>query len=140
LTNPFEHDYIAFDEFGLKEIRCMASGKVVASRIERESERFRGKTSFQLARYADYREVPYFLKDGSVCFLIFADEHKGTEIGEKEAALITEQIHRAKILELKNSGKTDDFIEKVLTNFDQKSVVRKLTDDEVKEKFASSLL
>lgn len=138
MTN-FEHDYILFDEFGLKEIRCMASGKVVANRVERESEKFQGKTSFQLSKHADYREIPYLLKDGSVCFLIFCDEHKGTEVGESEALLVTDQIRRAKIAELKNSGKTEDFIEKIMVGFERKSVVRKLTDDEIRDQFSNKL-
>lgn len=140
MTDNFKHDYIAYDEFGLKEIRCMATGKVIASRIERESKKFSGKTSFDIMRYADYREIPFLAKDGSISFLIFCDEHKDTVVGEAEAALITEQIRRAKVMELKNSGKTPEFIETVMQNFDRKSIVRKLTDEEVREKFSKSVL
>lgn len=138
--DKFQHDYISIDEFGLKEIRCMASGKTVAHRIERPSEKYPGRTSFQLMRHAEYREIPYLLKDGSISFLIFCDEEKDVVVGEEDAKLISDQIRRAKIMELKHSGKTDDFIEKVLANFGNKHVIRRLTDEEVREKFSKTAL
>lgn len=139
MTN-FDHDYLVMDEFGRKNLRCMACGKNVAARVEQLSEKFRGKTSFDFMKYADYREIPFWLKDGSVSFLIFCDECKNAEVGEEEMAKMTEQIRRAAIMVLKYSGKTDEFIESKMINFEQKSIARKMTGEEVREKFSDEFL
>lgn len=131
MTN-FDHDYLVMDEFGRKELLCMCCGKKVAGRVERESEKFRGKTSLDFMKFADYREVPFFLKDNSIAFLIFCDEHKNVE---PDADKLSQQIRRARIMDLKNSGKTQDFIDEVMANFERKSVIRKLTGEEIREKF-----
>ena len=117
----------------------MASGKTVAARVERESENFRGKTSFDFMKFADYREIPFFLKDGTVAFLIFSDEHKNAPIGEEEIEKLTQQLRRARIMELKDSGKTPEFIEQVMEKFENKAVVRKMTGEEIREKFGRDI-
>jgi hypothetical protein len=125
------------DEFGRKELLCMCCGKKIAGRVERESEKFRGKTSFDFMKFADYREIPFFLKDGSVAFLIFCDEHKNVE---PQTDKLTDQLFRARVMELSNSGKTQGFIDNVMVNFKNKAVVRRMTGEEAREKFSQELL
>lgn len=130
----FEHDYLVMDEFGRKELLCMYCGKKVAGRVERESEKFRGKTSFDFMKFSDYCEIPFFLKDNSIAFLIFCDEHKNND---PDTDKLSQQIRRAKIMEMRNSGKTQDFIDQVMVNFENKSVIRKLTGEEIRKLFSS---
>lgn len=139
-TDLFKHDYISIDEYGIKDIRCMASGNVVAHREEHQSEKYPGKTSFKLMRHSDYREIPHLLADNSISFLIFCDEYKGTDLTPEQLELVSDQIKRAKIMELKHSGKTDDFIEKVMANIERKKVIRRLTNEEVSERFSNTVL
>lgn len=137
MTN-FEHDYLVMDEFGRKELKCMASGKTVAARIERESEKFKGKTSFDFMKYADYREIPFWLNDNSIAFLIFCDEQKEVVVGEEEAKKLSDQLRRARRLELTYSGKTSDFIEMHMEKFEKKlPVLRKLTGEEIRQKLCN---
>jgi hypothetical protein len=136
MSERFKHDYVEFDEFGLKEIRCMASGKVIAKRDEKPSKRFPGRTSFQLQKYADYREVPYFMKDGSIAFLIFSDAEKDSVLDDAEIESVNDQIRRAKIIEMKSNGRTQEFIDAVMPNFENKHVVRRLSSDEITAKLS----
>lgn len=140
MTDQFKHDYVVYDDQGIAEIRCMASGKVVAGRVETPSEKYPGKTKVMFMRYADYREIPYLCEDGSITFLILCDEHKNVEVGKEEAKLINQQIFRAKKHEMEYGGKTNEFIEKVMQHFERKHIVRKLTDDEVAERFSNLVL
>jgi hypothetical protein len=137
MADRFKHDYVEFDEFGLKEIRCMASGKVIAKRDEKPSKRFPGRTSFKLMKYADYREIPYFMKDGSIAFLMFSDAEKDSVLDDVEIDLVNEQIRRAKIIEMKSNGRTQEFIDAVTTNFENKHIVRRLNSDEITAKLSN---
>lgn len=133
----FDHDYLVMDEFGKNELLCMNCGKKIAGRVERESEKFRGKTSFEFMKHSDYREIPFWLKDGTIAFLMFCDECKNVEAGEEEAGKLSEQLRRARIIDLKSSGKTDEFIDLAMSNFHLKQVIRKLTGDEIRDKFSN---
>lgn len=139
MTDFFKHDYIEYDECGLKEVRCMASGKVIGRRTERESKKFPGKTLMQFYRYADYREIPYILSDGSVSFLIFCDQYKDHELNDEEVALVNDQIRRARIMEMKYSGRSGEFIEKIISGIENKKIIRRMTESEVSDRFANTV-
>lgn len=140
MIDNFKHDYIVYDDCGLKEIRCMASGKVIGKRVERDSKKFPGKTLMQFQRYIDYREVPYILKDGSISFLIFCDQYKDHEMSDEEVERVNAQLYRAKVAELKYSGRTDEFINTFLANIENKHVVRRMTEEEISERFSKTVL
>lgn len=134
MTDKFKQDYLVMDEFGKKELRCMASGKIVGSRIERESKRFRGKTTMEFMRHSDYCEMPFLMKDGSIAFLIFCEDYKNADVGEEELKRINEQLRRAKRIELKSHGKTDDFIENIMQKFNEKEVISRMSIEEFRKR------
>lgn len=134
MTEFFNHDYLIMDEFGRKEIKCMACGKIIASRVEKPSEKFPKRTHSDFMKYPDYCESPYFLKDGSIAFLIFCDEHCDIETSEMETERMSDQLARAKRAELKYMGRRQSYIDLAMEGFKRKTVERKVSPEELNEK------
>src|SRR5258708_40157258 len=107
----FEHDYLVFDEFGLKEVRCMSCGNTVKARQEIKSTQFPGNIIREVSKYPEYKEIPILLSDGNLAFLMVCDNCKFIEINEDTAKKITEQIKRALSAELTWEGKAQDLID-----------------------------
>lgn len=126
----FEHDYLIFDEFGEKEILCMSCGKSIKSRSEIVSQVDPSRVIREMSKHADYREIPVYLSDGNIAFIMVCDECKFTEIDEQNARNITNQIQQALASQLRWQGKTDDIIEEILKQI-QRRVIRKADIHEV---------
>lgn len=127
MPNPFEFDYMIMDEFGEKEIICMACAKTIKSRSEIKTQNGLVR---ELAKHADYREVPVILSNGSIAFIMVCDDCKFVHIGEVEAALLTKQIFNARRIQLEHKGLTADVIQTILDQFDF-PVLRKAENSEV---------
>lgn len=124
MSNRFIRPYILYDEFGEKAILCMSCGKTIKSRTEVLSKMEPNRVIRELAKHADYREIPVLLSDKNILFLMVCDDCKFVDIGEKEAPLVTNQIKEAIRSQLTWSGKTEDVIEETLKRMDR-HVVRK---------------
>ena len=126
----FKHDYLEFDEFGLKNVRCMACAKPIKSKSEVESKLYPGKIIRDLMKHADYREIPVILDGGKLAFIMVCDECKFVKIGEDEAKNITDQLEKALKMQLEFEGKLPDLIEE-LTKVNKNIVLRKAEISEV---------
>lgn len=133
-TDWFDHDYLIMDEFGRKEIRCMACAKVIGTRHEKPSEKFSKRTFADFMKFPDYCEMPFLLKDNSIAFLMFCDEHCDIEISEENAAKMTGQLQRAKRAEVEFMGRRRKYADQILERFSQKIVVRRMTPEELSER------
>lgn len=120
----FSHEYLIFDEFGLKQVLCLACSKPIKTRSELKSDLYPKLVVRELARHADYREIPILLKNGRIAFIMVCDECKFVNIGEKEAEDISLQLNAGLKLQLEYEGKLPDLIEQILINRNLK-VLRK---------------
>lgn len=126
----FSHDYLIFDEFGLKQVLCLACAKPIKTRSELKSELYPKLVVRELAKHADYREIPVILEQGKFAFIMVCDECKFVNIGEKEAELISNQLQTALRMQLKQEGKLPDLIEQI-TKEKKFNVLRKAEMSEV---------
>lgn len=126
----FDKDYMVFDEFGLKEIRCMSCGNTIKSRQEIMSAQFPGKVIREISKHPEYKEIAVVLSDGNLAFIMVCDNCKFIEIGEEEAKKITQQISNALRSQLSWEGKTDDLIDEIIKN-QPRQVIRKADVGEV---------
>lgn len=130
MNEPFEHPYLIFDEFGLREVLCMCCSDTIKSRTEQRSKLDPSLVLRDMAKHADYREIPVKLSDGNIAFLMVCDACKFVEIGDHEADLVTKQINEAIRQQLEWEGKTTDVINEVLKTL-TKRIVRKAEAMEV---------
>jgi len=105
----FTHPYLMFDEFGLHTVRCMACAANIKTREEVTTKS--GKTIREIAKHADYKEIPVILEGGKMAFIMVCDNCKFVAIGDLEAKNITEQLGNALKMQLEYEGKLPDFIE-----------------------------
>jgi hypothetical protein len=136
MIDLFTCDYIEYDKYGLKEIRCMASGTPIKTRMEEVSKLDPSKIIYVMGQHPEFRSFPVLMKDDSVAFIMVSDKYENVEIGEKEAERISTQILRAKRIELESHGFTKDIIESELDNAkERKQVIRRLTLEEIRKRF-----
>lgn len=126
----FGGDYLVYDEFGLKEVRCMACGKPIKTRQEIPASSDPSKIIREVAKHADYKEIPVFLSDGNLAFLMVCDECRFIDIDEPKAARATEQLRRALRQQLSWEGKTEEVIEEILKK-STRAVIRRAEPAEV---------
>jgi len=126
----FEHDYLVFDEFGLKEVLCMSCSKTIKTRTEIKSNFIDERIIRELSKHSDYREIPIILESGKLAFIMVCDGCKFVSIGEDEAKNITNQLSQALKMQLEYEGKLPDLIEEVL-KVDKHIVLRKAEVAEV---------
>lgn len=134
----FDHDYLVFDEFGLKQVLCMNCSKPIKSRAEIKSNHFPNSIVREVAKHADYREIPVILEGGKLAFIMVCDDCKFFEIGEKEAKDLSLQMKNALKMLLGQEGKTPDMIEAVANNSNY-NVLRKAEVAEVTAAYRGSI-
>jgi len=110
----FTHDYLIFDEFGLERILCMQCAKPIKTRSEVVSKLNPKVVIRELAKHADYREIPVILDDEKIAFIMVCDECKFFSIDEEKAKNISDQIVNGLRLQLEFEGKLPDLIEGIL--------------------------
>lgn len=138
-TNYFTKDYLTYDNYGLAEIRCMACNIPIKTRMEEPSKINPSRFVYVLGKHANYREIPVLLSDNSISFVMVCSDMENLPITEKEAPLISHQICNAKRMELEYEGRPNDLIEVVLNNMiAKKRVLRRLTPQEIKERFGGN--
>jgi len=126
----FKHNYLVFDEFGLKQILCMGCEKAIKSRAEIKSSHYPNSIIRELSKHADYREIPVLLEDGKLAFIMVCDECKFSKIETEEAKDISNQLKEALKSQLLQEGKTEDLVEEVLKHKNY-NVLRKAEVSEV---------
>lgn len=132
----FTHDYLTYDKYGLAEMRCMASNVPIKSRMEEVSKKDPSRLVYVLGKHSNYCEIPVLMEDHSVAFLVLSKDYKDIPIETEEAKLISQQLLRAKRMELEDQKWPEDVIEAVLFNMEKKKkVLRRLTPQEIKQKF-----
>lgn len=128
--------YITFDKYGAVSVACMNCGSVVKSRMEEPSKIDPSKMVYVLGVHSDYREIAVLLSDNSLAHIVVCDRCVNIDITEKEAELITKQIALGKRAELEHAGREQRVIENsVLNTLNFKKVIRRFTDEELKEIF-----
>jgi len=105
----FMHDYLVFDEFGIEKVLCMSCAKPIKTRTEIKTKF--DKVVRDMAKHADYREIPVILHDGKLAFIMVCDECKFVPI---DAELISGQLQRALKMQLEFEGKLPDLINEIL--------------------------
>jgi NAD-dependent SIR2 family protein deacetylase len=110
----FDKDYLIYDEFGLKEVHCLCCDEVIKSRVELQSEKHPGSFIREMAKHAQYREMPVVLSDGNISFLMVCEGCKFHQITDVEAERITNQIKDAARTQMLWEGKLPDLIDKIL--------------------------
>lgn len=128
--HKFKHNYLIFDEFGLKQLLCMGCSKVIKSRSEIKSNHYPNSIIRELGKHADYREVPVMLENGRLAFIMVCDDCKFAKIGEEEAKDISNQFKEALKAQLIHEGKTNDLIDEVVKH-SKYNVLRKAEVSEV---------
>ena len=126
----FTHDYLIFDDFGIREVLCMACTKPIKTRAEIRSNTDTKIIIRELSKHADYREIPVIIGVGKIAFIMVCDECKFVNIGEQEAKDISDQIRNGLRLQLKYEGKLQDLIEEIV-NTKNYNVLRKAEVAEV---------
>lgn len=129
-TVKFTHNYLVYDEFGLKNVLCMACAKQIKTRAEIRSEIDRNAIIRELSKHADYREIPVILDDKKLAFIMVCDDCKFVNITEMEAKDISEQIRNGLRVQLEYEGKLPDLVEEILKQKNY-NVVRKAEVSEV---------
>jgi hypothetical protein len=129
----FEHDYLVFDELGIKQVGCMACGNAIKTRKQIPSDLSNGKVVWDLAKHADYREIPVVLSDMKISFLMICDSCRFVDIGKKEADLITGQLQRAKYQELEFEGKDKLIIDVLMEPWNKRFIMRKAEPIDIEE-------
>jgi len=138
-TDLFTNDYVTYDQYGLVEARCMATNVPIKTRMEEPSRLDSKRFVYVVGKHANYREIPVLLADNSVSFLMVSSEMEHVVVGEPEAAKITDQIIRAKQLELENAGRSREIVSAVIAGMrDKKKVLRRLTPQEIKKIFGGN--
>lgn len=138
-TELFTKDYVTYDQYGLAEVRCMATNIPIKSRMEEPSKLDPKRFVYVLGNHSNYREFPVLLSDGSVSFLMVCTDMENVPIGVSEAARITKQIYDAKKIELESQGKPKEVVNAVLDGLAlKKKVLRRLTPQEINEKFGGT--
>ncbi len=125
----FTHDYLRFDEYGLAVVLCMACGNPIKSRVEQRSMIDPSVIIREVAKHADYREIPVMLSDGNIAFIMVCDACRNVNIGEEQAALITRQLNTAFDQQLTAEGKSRELIDALIAN-QTRSVVRRAETSE----------
>lgn len=125
----FIHDYLIFDEFGIKEILCQACANPIKTRAEIKS---RDQKTFirELSKHLDYREIPVILEEGKLAFIMVCDGCKFIQINDDDAKKISDQLKRALKLQLSFEGKLPDLVDEILKSVNY-NVIRKAEVAEV---------
>ena len=126
----FDKDYLVYDEFGLVEVHCMACDKTIKSRQEIKSQLDPNRIIREVAKHADYKEIPIVFSDGNIAFLMVCDECKFIEIDEMKAERITTQLNRALRLQLEWEGKEPEIVDEMVMRAERK-VLRKAEASEL---------
>ena len=108
----FDHNYLVFDKFGLKEVKCMTDPTVIIR---------------ELGKHSEYREIPVILSDGNIAFIMVCDACKFHAV---EPEKVTKQIQGALKLQLLWEGKTEDVVDEILKSI-TRTVTRKAETSEV---------
>ena len=126
--HSFMHNYLLFDEFGIRAVRCMACGTNIKSRSEIKSSN--GSMIRELSKHADYREIPVLLDGGKLAFIMVCDGCKFIPIEDDELKSISWQLEQAFKMQLEFEGKLPDLIDEIVKvrNF---KVLRKAEVQEV---------
>lgn len=139
MIDLFSHDYVTYDQYGLAQVRCMATNVPIKTRMEEPSRLDPKRFVYVVGKHHNYREIPVLLSDGSTSFLMVSQEMEDMEIGEEEAARITQQLIRAKKLELDNAGRPREVVASVIEGMsERKKVLRRLTKQEIKQRFGGN--
>ena len=115
----YEHNYLVYDKFGLKEVKCMRCGHVIKSRSEIVSKTNPQIIIREIGKHPEYREIPVILSDGNIAFIMVCDDCKFKEIDPER---VTQQVQDALSLQLLWEGKSQDIVNEIL-----KSITRKVT-------------
>lgn len=135
MTDLFKKDYVEFDQYGLKEVRCMACGLPIKTRMEEVSRLDPSKIIYVVGKHPNYREVPVLLANEKSCvFLMFCDGCQDISV-EENALAFSVQIERGFKLRYESEGKTKEFMEAMDGVRDEKRVLRRLTPEEIKKRF-----
>lgn len=126
----FTHNYLEFDEFGIKFVKCMACSKNIKSRSEIKSTQHPGFVIRELAKHPEYREIPVILDDGKLIFIMVCDECKFVPIEEEDAKLISNQLKEAIKSQLLHEGKMAGLVNEILKTKNY-NVLRKAEVSEV---------
>lgn len=119
--------YLVYDEFGLKEVRCMSCEKPIKSRMEIRSSSDKNVIIREIAKHADYREIPMILESGQIAFIMVCDDCKFKEL---EPAILSERLTDALRIQLQQEGKLPDMVDAIIA--EKRFVVsRKATVPEV---------
>jgi hypothetical protein len=130
LMNKWEHNYLVHDEFGIERILCMACGNPIKSRQEMRSSLDQGKIIRDMAKHAEYREIPVYLNDGNIAFIMVCEACRQDDITPEVADKISNQLLKALRSQLEFEGKTEEVIEAVLKETTRK-IIRKAEVNEV---------
>ena len=123
----FDHNYLVYDKFGLKEVKCMSCGHVIKSRSELVSKTDPTVIIRELGKHSEYREIPVILSDNNIAFIMVCDACKFHEV---EPEKVTKQIQDALKLQLVWEGKSLEVIDEILSSITRK-VTRKAEPNEV---------
>ena len=110
----FTNNYLVFDEFGLKHVLCMACSKPIKSRAEIKSNHYPNSIVRELAKHADYREIPVILDGGKLAFIMVCNDCKFVPISEKEGQDISSQLKAGLKEQLEYEGKLPDLIQEII--------------------------
>jgi len=127
--------YLTYDKYGLCEVRCMYCDKSIKSRMEEPSKIDPKRFVYAISKHANYREIPVLLSDSTVAFLMVCDEHEGLSLSVDDLELFSQMILDGKKLEMENQGRPKAIIDATLEHLSKKRVVRRLTQQEINERF-----
>lgn len=128
--------YITFDEFGAVSVGCMNCGNIVKSRMEIPSKTFPGRIVYALGSHSDYREIAVLLSDNSLANIVVCDRCVNIEVNEKQSEILTQQIALGRKAELEHAGREQVVVDAMYKSaLNSKRVVRRFTDEELKEIF-----
>jgi len=105
-------DYLVYDEFGLKEVLCICCGKKIKSRMEIRSSSDKNVIIREVAKHADYREIPMLLESGQIAFIMICDDCKFKEMDAKD---ISDKLNGALRVQLQQEGKLPDMIDAIIS-------------------------
>jgi len=136
--------YVTFDEYGVKEIRCMVCNAVVAKRdyVEMDDKHKKKVKVMAMKRLPSWRQVRLNLDKGGYMEPIVCDKCEKATLDHDK---IVEQVKEASAAEMENAGKTKKemqaavvYYEKLKVAPDEKIVAAEDTlpsvDDEGKAK------
>lgn len=136
MTDLFQKDYVEFDQYGLKEVRCMACSLPIKTRMEEVSRLDPSRIIYVVGKHPNYKEIPVLLTNEKSCvFLMFCDGCQDISI-EDNALPLSLLIERGWKLKYEAEGKAKDFIAALTDNArEDKRILRRLTPQEIKQRF-----